>query len=145
MESALEYGNSITFATIDIYKKILDIFGAKLTRKFLKDASQEEKDAFIQRMKDAQIDKLTARLDLIINRAMTDHHFLSSYNDIMSQFKSIEELKQDNDIANNHLQSVENERSKLQRATDLAVDKVECLCEAILEHKLITVNNTDEQ
>lgn len=145
METAYELAEYIAAITIEIYKKVLDKFGASISRKFLKDASQEDKDAFVQRMKDDQIEKLTHRLQLIMNRTLTDYHFVDSYDDIMNNFKSIEELRQDNEIANNHLQSVENERSILQRDTDLAIDKVETICESILESKLILMNNVDEQ
>jgi len=112
-----------------------------MSEKFLKDATPEERESFIERLKTAQVEKLTDRLTLIMNRILTDHHFIKSYDEIMSSYKSIEELKQDNEIANNHLQSVENERSILQRDTDMAIDKLETLCEAILEHKLITINS----
>lgn len=129
-------GHLLTIATGEIYGKVLDKFGTKMSEKFLKDASQEEKESFIKRLKETQVEKLTDRLTLIMNRILTDHHFIKSFDEIMSSCKSIEELKQDNEIANNHLQSVENERSILQRDTDMAIDKLETLCEAILEHKL---------
>lgn len=131
-----ELGHSLTIATGEIYGKVLEKFGTKMSEKFLKDATQEEKECFIKRLKEAQIEKLTDRLTLIMNRILTDHHFVKSYDEIMAPYKSIDELKQDNEIANNHLQSVENERSILQRDTDMAIDRVESLCEAILEHKI---------
>lgn len=136
-----DLGHLLTIATGEIYGNVLEKFGTKMTEKFLKDASQEEKESFKQRLKETQTEKLKDRLTLIMNRILTDHHFLKSYNEIMSPYKSIDELRQDNEIANNHLQSVENERSILQRDTDMAIDKLESVCEAILEHKLITINN----
>lgn len=136
-----DLGHTLTIATGEIYGKVLEKFGTKLSEKFLKDATQEEKESFVRRLKETQIDKLRDRLTLIMNRILTDHHFLKSYSEIMGPCKSIEELRQDNEIANNHLQSVENERSILQRDTDVAIDKLESVCEAILEHKLVTINN----
>ena len=59
----------------------------------------------------------------------------------MNGYKTIDELRQDNEIANNHLQSVENERSILQRDTDLAMDRLELICESILEQGLATSNS----
>lgn len=141
MNDIQDVGHMLTIATGEIYGKVLEKFGTKISEKFLKDASQEEKESFIKRLKEAQVEKLQDRLTLIMNRILTDHYFLKSYNEIMSPCKSIEELKQDNEIANNHLQSVENERSILQRDTDMAIDKLESVCEAILEHKLVTINN----
>lgn len=140
-----DLGHLLTVATGEIYGKVLDKFGNKLTQKFLKDASQEDKESFVRRLKETQLEKLTERLTLIMNRILTDHHFIKSYEDIMSLYKPIEELRQDNEIANNHLQSVENERSILQRDTDMAIDKLEVLCEAILEHKLVQINTQGEQ
>lgn len=128
-----ELGHMLTIATGEIYGKVLDKFGNKLTDKFLKDASQEERESFIRRLKETQTDKLRDRLTLIMNRILTDYYFINSFDEIMGPHKSLEELRQDNEIANNHLQSVENERSILQRDTDLAIDKLESLCEAILE------------
>lgn len=133
-----ELGHAVTLMSTELYGKILDKFGRKMSEQFLKEASMEEKESFIKRMKEAQTEKLNDRLGLIMNRVLTDYHFLKSYNEIMKPYKSLEELKQDNEIANNHLQSVENERSILQRDTDMAIDKLEILCEAILEHKLVT-------
>lgn len=141
-----ELGNLLTIATGEVYGKVLEKFGTKLSEKFLKDASQEEKESFIKRLKEAQVEKLNDRLELIMNRILTDHHFIKAYDELMDAYKPIDELRQDNEIANNHLQSVENERSILQRDTDTAIDKVESLCETILvEHKLITLNNHAEQ
>lgn len=140
-----DIGTSFTIATCEIYAKVLDKFGNKLTEKFLKDVSQEEKESFVKRLKDSQIEKLTERLSSIMNRILSDYQFIQGHNQIMAPYKTIDELKQDNEIANNHIQSVENERSILQRDTDLAIDKVESLCEAILEHKLITINNSGEE
>lgn len=136
MNDIYDLGHMLTLATGEIYGKVLEKFGAKMTDKFLKEASQEEKDSFINRLKETQTEKLRDRLTLIMNRILTDHHFLESYDKIMSPCKSIEELRQDNRIANNHLQSVENERSILQRDTDMAIDKLECVCEAIIEANL---------
>lgn len=141
MNDIYDLGHMLTIVTTDIYGKVLEKFGAKISSKYLKDASQEEKESFIKRLKETQIEKLRDRLTLIMNRILTDHHFLKSYNDIMSPYKPIEELRQDNEIANNHLQSVENERSILQRDTDLAIDKLESVCEAIMEHKLVASTN----
>ena len=107
-----------------------------MTETFLKNASQEEKESFIHRLKETQTEKLRDRLTLIMNRILTDHHFLESYDKIMAPCKSIEELREDTKIANNHLQSVENERSILQRDTDMAIDKLESVCEAIIEASL---------
>lgn len=137
-----DLGHFLTLRTGELYGKVLDKFGTKMSEKFLKEASQEEKDSFIKRLKEEQIEKLMDRLTLIMNRVLTDYHFIKSYDELMSPYKSNEELRQDNEIANNHLQSVENERSILQRDTDMAIDKLESLCEAILEHKLITINTT---
>lgn len=132
-----DVGHSFTLATCEVYAKVLDKFGNKLIDKFLKNVSQEEKESFIKRLKDSQIEKLTDRLNSIMNRILTDYYFIKAHKDIMNPYKTIDELKQDNEIANNHLQSVENERSILQRDTDMAIDKVESLSEAILEHRLV--------
>lgn len=139
-DNIYDLGHMLTVATGEIYGKVLDKFGKKMTDKFLKDASQETKDSFIERLKEAQADKLRDRLTLILNRILTDYHFIKSHDEVMGPCKPIEELRQDNEIANNHLQSVENERSILQRDTDIAIDKLESVCEAILEHKLVTFN-----
>lgn len=140
-----DLGHMLTLVTTELYGKVLDKFGIKITEKFLKEATQEEKEDFIKRMKDVQTEKLTDRLTLLMNRVLTDHHFLKSYDDIMNTYKTIDELKQDNEIANNHLQSVENERSTLQRDTDMAIDRLETLCESILEHKLATISSSGDQ
>lgn len=132
------FGHMLTIATGEIYSKVLDKFGKKITSKFLAEASQDEKDDFIKRLKDAQAEKLHDRLTLIMNRILTDYHFIKSHDELMEPYKSIEELRQDNEIANNHLQSIENERFILQRDTDMAIDKLESVCEAILEHKLVS-------
>lgn len=132
-------GEHLTSTAAELYEKVLDKFGAKITEDFLKDATQEERNLFIERMKKDQVDKLTDRLTLIMNRVLTDHHFLRAFDEIMEPHKSLEDLRRDNEIANNHLQSVENERSILQRDTDMAVDKLEILCEAILERKPVTI------
>lgn len=128
-----DLGNMLTIATGEIYEGILEKFGKKMTDKFLKDASQEEKDSFINRLKEVQTKKLHDRLTLIMNRLLTDVDFIKLHDEIMGPYKTIEELKEDNDIANNQLQSVENERSILQRDTDMAIDKLESVCEAILQ------------
>lgn len=140
-----DLGHMLTIATTELYGKVLDKFGAKISEKFLRDASEEERESFVRRMKEDQIQKLTDRITLIMNRVLTDHHFLKSYDDILDSYKTIDELKQDNEIANNHLQSVENERSILQRDTDMAIDKLENLCESILEHRMARINNYNEQ
>lgn len=129
-----ERGQVIASVSVQIWSKILDKFGKGIADKFLKDISQEEKDSFVKRLKETQIEKFTDRLALIFNRTITDYHFLKSYKDIMRQHKTTDELKQDIEIANNHLQSVENERSILQRDTDMALDEIEIICEAILEN-----------
>lgn len=129
---------SVSLMTCQIYGNFLEKFGVKMSERYLKGATDEEKESFIKRLKENQLEKFMDRLTLIMNRVLTEHHFLEAYDDIMSSYKSIEELKQDNEIANNHLQSVENERSILQRDTDMAIDRLEVLCEAILEHKLVT-------
>lgn len=134
----IDLGDMLTIATTELYGKVLEKFGRKITKDFLKDATQEEKNSFIEKMKQNQIEKLRDRLELIMNRILIDHHFLKSYDEIMENYKSLDELRQDNEIANNHLQSVENERSILQRDTDMAIDKLEILCEVILERKLMT-------
>lgn len=132
----IDLGHVLTNITEEMYGRILDKFGAKMTEKFLKDASQEEKESFINRMKENQLSKLNDRMSLIMNRIAADHQFIQAYNKLMSPYKSIDELRQDNEIANNHLQSVENERSILQRDIDMTIDKLESLCEMILGHKL---------
>lgn len=137
-----DLGHSLTSTTSEIYASILDKFGAALTKKFLKDATDEEKESFVRRLKESQVDKLTDRLTLLMNRILTDYHFVKTYEELMSPYKSLEDIKQDNEIANNHLQSVENERSILQRDTDMAIDKLENLCEAIMQHRLVTSNTT---
>lgn len=124
-----------------LYGGLLDKFGSNITKEAMKDASSEETEAFIKRLKDRQIQLTQEKLLLILSRIRTDQRFAESYDSIMKPFKRIEELREDNEIANNHLQSVENERSILQRDTDLAIDKLESVCEAILEHQLVTVNN----
>lgn len=128
-----QLGHSLTIATGELYGKVLDKFGTKMSEKFLKDASQEEKENFIKRLKEDQLEKLNDRLTLLMNRILTDHHFIKSHDELMSVYKSHEELKQEVEIANNHLQSVENERSILQRDTDMAIDKIESLSEDILK------------
>lgn len=119
---------------IDVYSRVLDDFGKCITKKFLKNSTEEEKESFVKRLKDAQIEKLTKRLQILFNRTSMDHHFIKSYEDIMSQFKSIEQLNIEYEIANNHLQSLENEGSILKRDLDAAIDKLESLCETLL-HK----------
>lgn len=118
--------------TTELYGKVLDKFGNRISEKFLKDATQDEKESFVRRMKEEQLEKLHDKMTLIMNRVLADHHFLKLHDEIMNSHRTIEELKQDIDIANNHLQSVENERSILQRDTDMAIDKLESLCESIL-------------
>lgn len=136
-----DLGHLLTSITGEMYGKILDKFGAKMTEKFLKDASQEEKESFISRMKEAQISKLIDRMSLIMNRILADLQFIQGCNSLKDSYKSIDDLRQDNEIANNHLQSVENERSILQRDIDLTIDKLESLCELILGHKIVTLND----
>lgn len=133
-----DLGQMLNTATGEVYMKVLDRFGHKLTNKFLTDASQEEKDDFIKRLKDTQRQKLNDRLTLIMNRILTDYHFIKAHDEIMEPYKNIEDLRRDNEIANNHLQSIENERFILQRDTDMAIDKLESVCEAILEHRIVT-------
>lgn len=128
-----DLGHILTITAGEIYATVLQKFGRKITDKFLKDATQEDKDSFIERLKEAQGEKLHDRLTLIMNRVLTDHHFIRQYDEVMEEYKSLEELKQDNEIANNQLQSVENECSILQRDIDVAVDKLEKICEDILE------------
>lgn len=140
-----DLGNQLTLTAAELYEKVLDKFGAKITQDFLKDATQEEKDSFIERMKKDQVDKLTDRLTLIMNRVLTDYHFIQAYDEMMEPHKSLEDLRRDNEIANNHLQSVENERSILQRDTDMAVDKLEILCESILERKPVTIQDSPSE
>lgn len=132
MGEICELGQWLALETTQMYDKILDKLGTKMSEKFLKDADQETRDAFVERLKGSQKEKLTQRLTLIMNRILADHYFLNFHDKMMSQHKSIGELKQDNEIANNHLQSVENERSILQRDFDLAIERVESVCEAIL-------------
>lgn len=136
-----DLGHLLTSITSEMYGKILDKLGAKMTEKFLKDASQEEKESFINRMKEDQTTKLVDRMSLIMNRILADLQFIQGCNKLKSPYKSIDELRQDNEIANNHLQSVENERSIFQRDIDMTIDKLENLCELILGHKLVTLNN----
>lgn len=131
-----DLGHMLTIATGEVYMKVLDRFGQKLTSKFLKDASQETKDDFVQRLKESQREKLDNRLTLIFNRILTDYHFIKTHEEMIEPYKTIEELRRDNEIANNHLQSIENERFILQRDTDMAIDKLESVCEAILEHRI---------
>lgn len=136
-----ELRDCLVGAAVGTYEPLLDKLGSAITKKFLKDASQEEKESFVKRLKEDQIKKFDDRLSLIMNRVIVDYKFVREFDEIMGHFKSKEELKQDIEKANNHLQSVENERSILQRATDQAIDKLESLCEAILEHKLISLNS----
>lgn len=135
-DNLCDLGHMLSIATVEVYMKILDKFGKKLTSKFMNDASQEEKDNFVKRIKHSQEQLLYDRLSLIMNRILADYHFIKAHNEMMASCKSIEELRQDNEIANNHLQSIENERFILQRDTDMAIDKLESVCEAILEHKV---------
>jgi transposase-like protein len=130
-----DLGHILTITAGEIYAKVLQKFGKKVTDKFLKDASQENKDLFIERLKKTQGEKIHDRLTLIMNRILTDYHFIKQYDEIMDDYKSLDELRQDNEIANNQLQSVENECSILQRDIDVAVDKLEKICEDILEQK----------
>lgn len=128
-----DFGHLLTTASGEMYGKVLEKFGKKMAEKFLMDASQEEKDSFIERLIATQKEKVIDRLTSIMNRILTDYHFIKFHDEIMEPYKTIERLRQDNEIANNHLQSVENERSILQRDTDMAIDKLESVCEAILQ------------
>lgn len=124
--------NINVIAATGIYQSVLDKFGKTLARKFLKDASDDEKETFIKRLKEAQSKKMDERLTLIMNRIHSDYIFIKSHEEIMSSYKTIEDLGQDIETSNNHLQSVENETSILQRDTDMAIDKLENICETIL-------------
>ena len=128
-----DLGHILTITAGEIYATVLQKFGKKVTDKFLKDATQEEKESFIERLKEAQGEKLHDRLTLIMKRVLTDYYFMEQYDEFTRDYKSLEELRDDNEIANNQLQSVENECSILQRDIDVAVDKLEKICEDILE------------
>lgn len=132
MDDVYDRGQIISSSICQLYALVLEKLGANLTKKFFKDATQEEKDSFINKLKERQIDQLSHRMEDIMNRILADHQFLEAYDKIMGPCKNIEELRQDNKIANNHLQSVENERSILQRDTDMAIDKLDTVCEAIM-------------
>lgn len=124
----IDLGNALNAVTQDIYVKILHKFGNTMVEKFLKDATDEEKESFVERLKQTQKEKLRDRLSLLMNRILIDHDFIKHYNEL----KLIEGLRQDIEIANNHLQSVENERTILQRDIDHAIDKFEGLSEEII-------------
>lgn len=132
----VEVGHSITLAACELWAKVLEKFGKHVTEDCLKDATKEEKDAFIDRLKQAQTHMLSDRLNTIFNRVLIDYHFVRGANEIMASAAG--DLKQDIEILNNQLQSIENESSTLQRDIDTAVDKLEELSEELLRHKIIT-------
>lgn len=127
-EPLIELGNALNAVTQDIYAQVLHKFGTSMVDKFLKDASDQQKRSFVERLTQSQTEKLRERLGLLMNRIMIDHDFVKHYNEL----KLIEGLRQDIEIANNHLQSVENERTILQRDIDQAIDKFEGLSEEIM-------------
>lgn len=136
-----DLGHMVTIATTEVYGHVLDKFSKKMEKYLSKDATEEERESFKKRLRDEQVDKMTDRITLLMNRALTDHNFLKNYNELMSNCKTASELRQDIDIANNHLQSFENDHSILKRDTDQAIDKVESLCELILEDLNTSTSN----
>lgn len=126
-------GYIVTEATVSIYDKLLTKFGQKIAKKYLKDASQGDANNFVEKLRQSQVDKLRDRLTLLMNRVLSDNHFLKLSDSFLG-----DELKQANKIADNHLQSLENERSNLQRETDLSLEKIEDQCQRLMEH-LITI------
>lgn len=132
-----ELRNCLVGAVNGIYGPVLDKFGAAITKKNLKDASEEEKESFVRRLKEEQLKKFDGRFSHLTDRVIVDYKFIREHDEIMSSFKSAEELRQGSKVADNHIQSVGNERSNLQEKTDECINKIEEDCEAILAYKLI--------
>jgi hypothetical protein len=84
-------------------------------------------------MKKSQCDELENTLALMTNRLETDHQFWTQFEELMRPCKSHEEARGDKETTGNELQSVENQRSSLQRDVDMSIDKFEKISEDILE------------
>ena len=127
-DNITDLGHVLTVTACEIYAQVLEKFGLKITSKYLKDSSQEDKEEFIKRLKEQQTEKLQQRLTLILNRVVTDHDLLEQLKE-----KSLDASREEYEIINNQLQSVENECSNLQRDTHYFIEKLEKLSEEIME------------